>query len=62
MQHCTDRIVHTMAFGTPAVEHWLEGPDIGFQIKNTSKLTTIFESLSIILVSPSIFIDNDITE
>ena len=24
MHHPTDRIVHTMAFVTPVVEHWLE--------------------------------------
>ena len=24
MHHPTDRITHTMAFGTPFVEHWLE--------------------------------------
>ena len=24
MHHPTDRIAHTMAFGTPVVEHWLE--------------------------------------
>ena len=24
MHHPTDRIAHTTAFGTPAVEHWLE--------------------------------------
>ena len=24
MQHPTDRITHTTAFGTPVVEHWLE--------------------------------------
>ena len=25
MHHPTDRIIHTMAFVTPVVEHWLEG-------------------------------------
>ena len=24
MHHPTDRIIHTTAFGTPVVEHWLE--------------------------------------
>ena len=24
MHHPTDRIAHTMAFGTPVVEHWME--------------------------------------
>ena len=25
MHHPTDRIAHTTAFGTPVVDHWLEG-------------------------------------
>ena len=33
MQHPTDRIIHTTAFVTPVMEHWLERDFFFFQIQ-----------------------------
>ena len=40
MHHPTDRIIHTTAFVTPVVEHWLTGKEVLFsQIKNTMTIS-----------------------
>ena len=42
MHHPTDRIVHTTAFVTPVVEHWLER-EIG--IKHSVVFSTMYSGL-----------------
>ena len=35
MYHPTDRITHTTAFFTPAVEHWLIDVNVGVDVSNS---------------------------
>ena len=54
MHHPTDRIIHTTAFVTPVVEHWLERVKIEARPYSYIISLVLLTSIDIILCSPSI--------
>ena len=68
MQHPTDRIIHTTAFVTPVVEHWLEQEiaqwvhpmkdrsDDPSHHEQPSPICTLFELFSAIMLSKVVYI------